>query len=420
MITLRPLRALRPAPAVAEKLVSLPYDVLDSDEAREKSRGNPYSFFHISKPEIDLNPSVDPHSSEVYAKGRENFDRFIREKTLIQEKKPCFYVYRLILNGHIQTGLLACVSIGDYEAGRVKKHEHTRVDKEDDRLRHILTLNAQTGPVFLMYRHRDEIQSLIEAQTSSQPLYDIVKEYGIRHILYRIEDAETIGKLAGLFRELDALYIADGHHRSAAGLRAGLERRKSNPKHTGEEEYNFLLAVIFPHTQLRILDYNRAVKDLAGRSPEDFLRAAGERFDVIPHTAAPGTERAFHPPGPTQFGMYLDGSWYRLSAKPGFFNAADPIDSLDVSILQNNLLSPVLGIGDPRTDKRIHFIGGIRGLQELERLVDDGRYRAAFSMHPTVIDQLLAVADADRVMPPKSTWFEPKLGSGLIVHWLED
>jgi uncharacterized protein (DUF1015 family) len=420
MITIRPIKALRPDPAIAQDLVSLPYDVLDSDEAREKSLGNPYSFFHISKPEIDLDPSLDPHSPEVYAKGRENLQRFIRDKTLIRERKPCFYVYRLIMDGNVQTGLLACVSIEDYEAGRVKKHEHTRVDKEDDRLRHIQTLNAQTGPVFLMYRHREEVQSLIEAQTASQPLYDLVKEYGIRHILYRVEETGMVRKLQSLFRGIDALYIADGHHRSAAGVRAGQDRRKNNPKHTGDEEYNSILAVIFPHNQLRILDYNRAVKDLAGRSPEDFLSAVGERFEVKTHEAQPSGGKAFHPPCPTRFGMYMGRTWYELSARPGTFNATDPIERLDVSILQNNLLSPVLGIGDPRTDKRIHFVGGIRGLQELERLVDGGQYRVAFSMHPTVIDQLLAVADAGRVMPPKSTWFEPKLGSGLIVHMLDE
>jgi uncharacterized protein (DUF1015 family) len=392
MARIEPFRGWRPRPELAEKVASPPYDVLNSDEARQMAADNPLSFLHVVKPEIDLPPETDHYAPEVYAKGGENLRRLMDDGVLIQEAEPALYLYRQRMGDHIQTGLVAGASVDEYEADLIKKHEHTRPVKEDDRTRHIDALNANTGPVFLTYKARPEIDGLVARLTASQPTYDFV---------------------APDFADVPELYVADGHHRSAAGTRIRALRRDANPNHTGRESYNYFLSVIFPDDQMMILDYNRVVRDLNGRQPAELLGEIEGSFDVVPvDDGKPQRGRCF--------GMYLDGSWYRLTAKDGSFPEDDPVRSLDVAILQDNLLSPVLGIGDPRSDERVDFVGGIRGLGELERLVDSGAFAVAFAVHATSIGQLFAVADAGTVMPPKSTWFEPKLRSGLIVRPLED
>jgi uncharacterized protein (DUF1015 family) len=374
---------------------------------------NPLSFLHVVKPEIDLDPGTDVYSPAVYAKGAANLRRLIDDGTLIREETPALYLYRQRMGDHVQTGLVAGASVDEYEADLIKKHEHTRPVKEDDRTRHIDALDANTGPVFLTYKARPEINSLVDRLTTADPTYDFVASDGIQHVLWVIDDEDDRDALVDAFAKVPVLYVADGHHRSAAGTRIRALRRDANPNHTGEESYNYFLSVIFPDDQMKILDYNRVVRDLNGREPEAFLAALGERFETVPTEGGrPARRRCF--------GMYLGGLWYRLTAKEGTFPADDPVRSLDVAILQDNVLAPVLGIGDPRSDERIDFVGGIRGLAELERKVDSGDWAVAFALHPTSIDQLFAVADAGLVMPPKSTWFEPKLRSGLIVRPLGD
>ncbi len=412
MARIEPFRGLRPRPDLAEKIAAPPYDVLNSEEARELARGNPYSFLHVGKPEIDLPPGTDLYSDEVYAKGKENFDRFINEKALLQDKKKCFYIYKQIWGEHVQIGLVAGASCQDYQDDVIKKHELTREDKEKDRQRHIETLDAQTGPVFLTYKQRDSIDSLIEQGMAGRPENDFSTYDGVRHIFYVVDDPKLVAAIQKEFKRLDVLYVADGHHRSAAATKIKARRQKENPGHTGNEEYNFFLAVIFPHKQMKILPYNRVVKDLNGLAAADFLARVSERF-----TCEPSREKL--PAEPQEFAMYLGHQWYRLRARAGTFAAADAIASLDVSILQNNLLAPVLGIKDPRTDKRIDFVGGIRGTAELEKMVDSGKFAVAFSLRATTIEQLFAVADAGKIMPPKSTWFEPKLKDGLVSHLLD-
>jgi len=419
MITIKPFRGLRPTPEKVKEVASPPYDVLSSDEARRKVKDNPNSFLHVVKPEIDLPPSIDTYDPQVYAKGGENLRRLIDQHIMMQDEAPCFYIYKLRMGDHVQIGMVAVASVEDYVESRIKKHENTRVDKENDRMTHIDSLNAQAGPVFLTYRASNDIDALITNAMKKEPVYDFVGDYDVQHTFYVVDDQILIKSIAGAFSQLDALYVADGHHRSAAGMRVGLDRKAKNPNHTGNEEYNYFLSVIFPDNQMQILDYNRAVKDLNGLSKDDLKANVAEQFDIEPYSPGPGEAQSFKPKDVHTFGMYLDGQWYKLTAKTGSFDVADPIKSLDVSIMQENLLSPVLGISDPRTDKRIHFVGGIRGLSELERLVDGGSYSVAFSMHPTTIHQLLAVADANEVMPPKSTWFEPKLASGVVVHLLD-
>ncbi|MCX6555389.1 MAG: DUF1015 family protein, partial [Candidatus Aminicenantes bacterium] len=397
---------------LAEKIAAPPYDVLSSDEARELAKGNPYSFLHVGKPEIDLPPGTDLYAGEVYAKGKENFTRFINEKALIQDKKKCFYIYKQIWGEHVQIGLVAGASCQDYQDDMIKKHELTREDKERDRQRHIETLNAQTGPVFLTYKQKKAIDKLIAMGMAKEAENDISTYDGVRHIFYVVDDEKLVAAIQKEFRKLAVLYVADGHHRSAAATQIKAKRQEANPGHSGDEEYNFFLAVIFPHNQMKILPYNRVVRDLHGMAPGDFLARISERF-----SCEPTVEK--EPAKPLEFSMYIGGEWYRLRAKPGTFDKADAIASLDVSILQNNLLAPVLGICDPRTDKRIDFIGGIRGTGELEKKVDNGQFAVAFSFRATTIEQLFAVADAGRIMPPKSTWFEPKLKDGLVSHLLD-
>ncbi len=412
MPLIRPFPALRPAPGRAQEVIAPPYDVLDTEEARALAKDRPWSFLHISKPEIDLPAGTDPHAPEVYAKAAENLERMLDAGVLRQDETACYYAYRLSMGEHVQTGIVAAASVADYDLNRIRKHEFTRPDKEDDRVRQITALHAQTGPVLLAYPHVPEVDNLLAAATQHQPDADATSETGVRHTLWVIREAESIDRLTALFDAMPALYIADGHHRSAAASRVAAARRAANPQHTGEEAYNYFLAVIFPDHQMKILDYNRVIRDLNGLSEEDFLRRVQACFTV---EAADGPVR---PAQPGQFGLYLGGRWHRLRIHPGLV-PADPVERLDVSLLQNHLIAPILGITDPRRDKRIDFVGGIRGLGELERRVDSGEMAVAFSLHPTHMEHLMAVADAGRVMPPKSTWFEPKLADGMASHLID-
>jgi uncharacterized protein (DUF1015 family) len=419
MITIKPFRGLRPADGYSADIISPPYDVLDSDEAREFARSRSHSFLHVTKPEIDLPKGINPHDPRVYAKGMENLKTYMIRGLLVQDEAPCLYIYKLRMGDHVQVGLVAAAAIEDYVTGRIKKNDYTRLDKEEDRASHIDCLNAQTGPAFMLYRARQDIEQMIQSCMTGKPDYQFHAAYEVEHTLYIVRDAGWIEKMVAAFKTVDALYIADGHHRTAAATRVRDKRMKNNPDHTGKEPYNYFLTVIFPHDQLHILDYNRVVKDLNNYSPNALCEAISESFAVEPYIPVEGMKKQFHPQKGHEFGMYLKGKWYRLTAKPGTFDENDPVEVLDVYIMQENLLAPVLDIQNPRTDNRIHFVGGIRGLEELEHLVDHGEYAVAFSMFPTSIEQLMSIADADRVMPPKSTWFEPKLGDGLITHLLD-
>jgi len=413
MSKLKPFRGYRPRPDLAEKIASHPYDVINSEEARDLAQGNPYTFLHVGKPEIDLDPAVPLYDDRVYAKGVENLRRFVAEGTLLKEPQPCFYVYQQRMGEHVQAGLVGLCAVAEYESGLIKRHEFTRKDKEDDRTRHVMEQNANAEPVFLTYRAVPAIDEIVDRARSCDPVYDIVTDDGFGHTVWVVADEEDLRDLEHLFTEkVPALYVADGHHRTAAAVRTGQALRAKAASRTGEEPFEYFMAVVFPHDQLKILDYNRVVKDLNGLSPEAFLAKVGELFSVEQDTG-PRPERS------ATFGMYLGGEWYRLTARPGTFPAGDPVKGLDVSILQDNLLAPILGIADPRTDKRIDFVGGIRGTKELERRVRGG-WAVAFALHPTSLPQLMAVADAGQVMPPKSTWFEPKLRSGLVVRLIED
>jgi uncharacterized protein (DUF1015 family) len=415
MAIVKPFRGLRPRPEIAGKVAAPPYDVLDSNEARKMAKGNPISFLHVNKPEIDLDPKIDLYDPRVYQKGAENLKKFIYDGIMLQDKKPLFYVYRQIMGDHQQTGLVACASVDEYERDLIRKHELTRADKEDDRVNHINTVNAQVGPVFLTYKAQKPIDQLIEKITAGDTEYDFISPDQVRHIVWLVEDAQLIRKIIDLFAAIDYLYVADGHHRSAAAQRVRDIRRRENPQHKGTEEYNYFLVVIFPHNQMQILDYNRVVKDLNGLSKEEFLEKIRQNFEVELRVE----KEPYKPAQRKEFGMYLDKKWYRLTAKAGTFPEKDPVKRLDISILQDNLLSPVLGIGDPRKDKRIDFVGGIRGLKELEKRVKSGDWKVAFALHPTSIEELMTIADSGKIMPPKSTWFEPKLKSGLVVHLLD-
>jgi len=411
MAHVEPFRGVRPRKDIAHLVAAPPYDVLTSEEAREMAAGNPYSFLHIGKPEIDLPPGIDPHADEVYAKGRENFERFLREGTIVPDKTRSFYVYKQVWGEHVQVGLVAAASCQDYLDDVIKKHELTRVDKENDRMRHIETLGSQTGPVFLTYRRSDAVDALVAEATVQEHEVDITTSDGVRHVLFVVDDGGLVGRIQNAFAALPALYVADGHHRSAAAARIKVKRDRERPGRSGREEDNFFLAVIFPHSQMKILPYNRVVRDLNGIDSTAFLSRVARTFAVRPDAPkAPARSR--------EFALFLDGRWFGLEAKAGTFDPADPIGSLDVSILQTNLLAPILGIADPRTDKRIDFVGGIRGTGELEKKVRSGQFAVAFSLFPTTIEQLFSVADAGKIMPPKSTWFEPKLKDGLVVHMI--
>lgn len=414
MATIRPFRAIRPAPDYARDVAALPYDVMNTEEARSMVQGNPYSFLRIDRAEINLPPGTDPYSSEVYETAKNLFHEMVETGVFIQDLLPNYYIYRLTMDGRSQTGLVVCTAIDEYLNHTIKKHEFTRADKEADRIRHVDTLNANTGPIFLAYDNHPDIRAILDGWvTSVPPVYDFASDDGIGHTIWVIDSDTEIGMLTECFAAVPSLYIADGHHRNASAVKVGLKRREAHPGYTGEEEFNYYLSVLFPADELRIMDYNRVVTDLNGHSVSDFLAAIAENFTVHPAVDTP-----CRPPKRHTFGMYLDGTWYLLEAKPHVLSD-DPVDGLDVSILQNHLLTPILAIGDPRTDKRIDFVGGIRGLSELEKRVNSGEMRVAFSMYPTSMKELMSVADAERTMPPKSTWFEPKLRSGFFIHDLE-
>ena len=406
MATIRPFRALRPPPERAKQVSSVPYDVVNTEEAQRLARGNPLSFLHVSRPEIDLPQGTDIYSEPVYRKALDNFQSLIKNCPLETEDVASIYLYRLIMNGHEQTGVVACSSIDEYDGDVIRKHERTRRDKEDDRTRHMLILKAQTGPVFLTYRARDEINQMVGEATNPRPVLDFEADDGVQHTIWRAPDPV---RFVHAFRDVPNLYIADGHHRAASASRARAELKEQSFSNTGDEEYNFFLTVIFPHDQLQILPYNRVVKDLNGLSKEEFFGRVNQVFDVTNQANPAPTHRGY-------WSMYLDGQWYGLASKN---NAARPdgaVTSLDVAILQDQLLDPILGIKDVRTDKRIDFVGGLRGTTELERLVNEGKAGIAFSLFPTTVEDLLRVSDAGEVMPPKSTWFEPKLRDGLLIH----
>ncbi len=408
-LRLNPFRALRPAPALAAQVAAVPYDVVNRDEAAALAADNPHSFLHVGRSDIDLPPETDPHDDRVYATAREALERFQRDGTLIREEAPSFYLYRLIMDGRAQTGLVGCVHIDDYENDVIRKHEKTRKDKEDDRTRHVLELGANAEPVFLTYRPRPDLDRLADPVMREAPLYDFTAPDGVRHVVWRIGDTRP---WAELFGTVPVAYVADGHHRSASAWRAGRELRLANPDHHGNEEYNWFLAVLFPADQLRILPYNRVVRDLGGQSADEVLERLREVGTLAP-SASP------MPSKPGSVGIYLDRRWHLLEFDPARIESAHPIRSLDVSLLHELVLAPILGVGDPRTDARVDFVGGIRGPEALERRVDSGEAAIAFAMYPTTLDQLMAVSDAGEVMPPKSTWFEPKLRSGLFVHTLD-
>jgi uncharacterized protein (DUF1015 family) len=406
---LNPFRALRPPAELAARVAAVPYDVVSRAEAAELARDNPYSFLHVGRSDVDLPEGVDPHDPRVYGVAREALDRFKAEGILLREPEPSLYLYRQEMNGRAQTGVVGCVHIDDYEHDIIRKHEKTRQDKEDDRTRHILALGAHAEPVFLTYRGHREIDRLTQQITrASAPLYDFTAPDGVRHLVWRVPDP---GPFVELFRTIPDAYVADGHHRSAGAWRAGREIRSRPPEHRRNGEYNWFLAVLFPAEQLRILPYNRVVRDLNNQGESGVL-ARLSRVGRMSITAHPV------PPHPHSFAIYLPRRWYLLELDDSTIDRRDPIAALDVSLLQDRVLGPILGVGDPRTDKRIDFVGGIRGTAELERRVDSGEMAIAFALYPTSLEQLMAVADAGEIMPPKSTWFEPKLRSGLFVHTL--
>lgn len=404
MLRIKAFQGLCPAPELVAEVACVPYDVVDREESAALAAGKPNTLLRVDRAEIDLPADTDPYSDAVYAKARENFLALQQNGALQRESEPCLYLYQQRMGKHVQTGLAALCHIEDYENDIIKKHEKTRRDKEDDRTRLIGTLSANTGPVFLTYREQPEIDALVAAAKQAAPIYDFTAPDGIQHTVWRIVGGADLVKA---FASVPVGYVADGHHRTASAVRVGRERRAANPAHTGQEDYNWFLCVLFPGNQLQILPYNRAIKDLNGHSKEAFLAAVGSVFKLGPADSAT-------PARPGDMRMYLDGQWHALSWQPAA--DADPISQLDVTGLQDRLLAPILGIDDPRTSKRIDFIGGIRGTDELVRLVDSGKAAVAFSMYPTTVGQLMAIADAGQIMPPKSTWFEPKLRSGLFIH----
>ena len=406
MAIVRPFSALRPQAERAPQVAAVPYDVVNTEEARALASGNPWSFLHVSRPEIDLPEGTPIYSDTVYAKAQTNFERLRDQCPLESEAEPSLYLYRLIMGNHEQIGVVACCSVEEYNRGIIRKHERTRRDKEDDRTRHILVLRAQTGPVFLTYRAQPDIDALVADARQGEPLYDFVASDDIRHTIWRVPNAQP---LVEAFAEVPYLYIADGHHRAASASRARAELKEHGFTYIGNEEYNFFQCVLFPDNQLQILPYNRIVRDLNGMSPEDFLNRVRESFAVTEDGPA-------SPKAAGQWSMYLDGKWFGLALNSDATKPSGVVESLDVSILQDRLLDPILGIKDVRTDKRIDFVGGIRGTEELERLVSEGKAAVAFSLYPTTIEDLLRVSDANEIMPPKSTWFEPKLRDGLLSH----
>jgi uncharacterized protein (DUF1015 family) len=414
MAIVRPFRGLRPRPELAKQVACPPYDVLNSREARAMAKGNPNSFLHVNKSEIDFDDTVNPYSREVYLRGKENLQHLADSGVMIRDENPCFYLYRLTWRGRSQTGLTALTSVAEYDAGIIKKHEHTRPEKVRDRADHIGILEAQVGPVFTAFRFDSNIDQIFKRISSQTPYCNFEADDGVRHELWVINDRPTIDALIAAFAKLPYMYIADGHHRSQSASEVCRRFKEKNPHHTGQEPYNFFLNVLFPDRDLRILPYNRVIKDLSGMTPDQVCKTAQQLFDITPSSVP------VEPDKPHMFGVYCQGQWHRMEAKPGSYEAAHPTQSIDASILGANLLAPQFGITDPKTDKRIDFVGGIRGTSELMKLVDSGDYKIAFSLYPTSIEQLLKVADAGEVMPPKSTWFEPKLRDGLVVNLLKD
>lgn len=416
MAIVRPFKGVVPKQELAEKVACLPYDVMNREEAKQMASGNPFSYLHIVRSEIDLPDSVGDYDKTVYETARKNLDKFISDGIMTQDKEPIYYIYRQLMNGRVQTGIVACTSIDDYMNDIIKKHELTRVAKEIDRINNFDYCDGNTEPVFLTYRKNEEINHIVNEWIKfHMPIYNFTSEDAITHIFWKLDDLSLVNRIAEIFGGIKYLYIADGHHRSASSVKVGLKRREENPNYDGSEEFNYFMAVIFPDEDLFIMDYNRVVKDLNGLSKEAFIETISEKFNVEKLSQ----KEPFKPMTRATFGMYLDGAWYKVQAKPGTYDEKDPVERLDVSILQKNLLHPVLGIEDPRTDNRIDFVGGIRGLNELERRVKEG-FAVAFSMYPTTMDDLISIADAGEIMPPKSTWFEPKLRSGLFMHKLND
>lgn len=412
MPLIKPFAGLRPAPGRALDVAAPPYDVMSAPEARQMVAGRPWSFLHISRPEVDLPEDTDPYAPQVYAKARENLGRMISEGVLIQDATPCYYVYCLTRGERVQTGLVVVASVAAYDRDRIRRHELTQPVKEDDRVRQIDALDAQTGPVFLVYRSAAAINDTLADLRAPAPAIDIRAQDGVRHELWVVDEETTINRLSLAFEQLDGLYVADGHHRSAAASRVAAMRKATNPNHRGDESYNYFLSVIFPHDQLQILDYNRVVKGLHGLNAETFMSKLRVPFVITPSPVPVA------PAHPAEFGMYLEGAWYRLTLDTQHIPHNDPVAWLDVSLLQDHLIEPILGIRDPRRDDRIGFVGGSRGLDRLADQVDTGDMAVAFSLYPTPMEALMAVADAGKVMPPKSTWFEPKLADGLVNHLL--
>ena len=412
MAILKPFKAVRPKDEYASQVGALPYDVMNSEEAREMVKDKPYSFLHVDKAEVDLPKGIDIYSAEVYEKAKENLEALSANGICKQDEKPMLYIYRQIMNGREQTGIVGCTAVDDYINNVIKKHEFTRADKEADRIRHVDTLDANTGPIFLTHRENKNVSDITENwKNAHAPVYDFVSDDGVAQTVWVIDDDAVVDTLVKEFAEIPYLYIADGHHGCASAVRVG-ERRRVEGEYDKDAEFNFFLSVIFPCDQLKIMDYNRVMADLNGNTSEEFIAKMGEKFVVEEADESPYSPKERH-----TFGMYLDNKWYKVTAKAEFINENDPVECLDVSILQNNLITPILNITDPRTDKRIDFVGGIRGLGELERRCAEGM-KLAFAMYPTSLNELMDIADAGKVMPPKSTWFEPKLLSGLFIHKL--
>lgn len=413
MATFKPFKAFRPKPEFAHEVAAKPYDVLNSEEAREEVKGHPLSFLHVGKPEVDLDPSISIYDAQVYEKGKENLQKLIRDGIIAEDQDRYFYVYAQTMNERTQYGLVGCASVDDYWNDIIKKHEKTRKVKEEDRSMHVRVTNAHSGPIFLTYRDVNAINEIVNQVSTDTPDNDLVATDGIRHQSWVIRDKEKIAKIEKILAQVDYFYVADGHHRSAAAGIVGRERQQANPNHNGDEEYNYFLAVLFPASHLQIFDYNRVVKDLNGLTKDAFFNKLKKHFTVEK------SDLQVRPGKKGEIGMYIDGQWYILTASDALLSNTDPVEKLDVAILQKYVNDEILGIDDPRTSNRIDFVGGIRGLSELEKRVNSGEMVAAFSMYPTSVDELMSIADAGKIMPPKSTWFEPKLRDGLFVHFLD-
>lgn len=414
MAKVKPFKGVRPPKELVEEVASRPYDVLNSEEARVEAQGNPKSLYHIIKPEIDFEPGTDEHDPRVYDKAVENFHKFQENGWLVQDQKECYYLYAQTMDGRTQYGFVVGAWVPDYMEGRIKKHELTRRDKEEDRMKHVRVNNANIEPVFFAFPDNEALQQIIDTVIAGEPEYDFVAPDGFGHTVWVIDDDDMIQRITEEFAKIPDMYIADGHHRSAAAALVGAEKAKNNPAHRGDEEYNFFMAVAFPASHLRIIDYNRVVKDLNGMTPAEFLDKLSKNFIVEDK----GTE-VYHPSGLHNFALYMDGHWYSLTAKEGTYNDSDPIGVLDVTVSSDLILRDLLGITDLRSDKSIDFVGGIRGLEELKRRVDSGEMAMALALYPVTMQQLMDIADTGNIMPPKTTWFEPKLRSGLIIHKLD-